>query len=273
MFFLLGMKVFEKIVDLQNALFFDRKRGLSVGLVPTMGALHEGHASLVRRSVRDNDITVVSIFVNPNQFNDKTDLKNYPRTLDKDCLLLGRHYWYLSDLNGRQTRFDEALNYADSSILYLRMTNNEDYLRQALILKADILKGMNQSELEAECLREVMKIADSIQKVKNVKRVDELNYQREVFKLDELTDLNNKGIQSEIDDIIRSEIERRDSILKENLLKELHHVTGSGKLSETFLNRLDNAGFDEEFGLKSSKSFPQWRSILKRTYCLVPSVI
>jgi len=102
----------------------------------------------------------------------------------KDCLLLGRHYWYLSDLNGRQTRFDEALNYADSSILYLRMTNNEDYLRQALILKADILKGMNQSELEAECLREVMKIADSIQKVKNVKRVDELNYQREIFKLD-----------------------------------------------------------------------------------------
>ena len=88
MFFLLGMKVFEKIVDLQNALFFDRKRGLSVGLVPTMGALHEGHASLVRRSVRDNDITVVSIFVNPNQFNDKTDLNNYPRTLDKDCLLL-----------------------------------------------------------------------------------------------------------------------------------------------------------------------------------------
>ena len=102
----------------------------------------------------------------------------------RDNQLLGIQYWYLADLNGKKNKFDEALNYADSSILSLRMTNNEDYLRQALILKADILKGMNQSELEAECLREVMKIADSIQKVKNVKRVDELNYQREVFKLD-----------------------------------------------------------------------------------------
>ncbi len=53
-----------------------------------MGALHEGHASLVRRSVKDNDITVVSVFVNPTQFNDKNDLKNYPRTLDADCALL-----------------------------------------------------------------------------------------------------------------------------------------------------------------------------------------
>jgi len=82
------MKVFEKIVDLQNALFLDRKCGKSVGFVPTMGALHEGHASLVISSIKENDITVVSVFVNPNQFNDKTDLKNYPRTLDKDCLLL-----------------------------------------------------------------------------------------------------------------------------------------------------------------------------------------
>lgn len=82
------MKVFEKIVDLQNQLFEDRKQGKEIGLVPTMGALHEGHASLVRRSVAENGITVVSVFVNPTQFNDKNDLKNYPRTLEADCQLL-----------------------------------------------------------------------------------------------------------------------------------------------------------------------------------------
>ena len=82
------MKVFNKIVDLQNQLFEDRKQGKQIGLVPTMGALHEGHASLVRRSVKENGITVVSVFVNPTQFNDKNDLKNYPRTLEADCQLL-----------------------------------------------------------------------------------------------------------------------------------------------------------------------------------------
>lgn len=82
------MIVFHSIVQLQNTLFADRKEGKIIGLVPTMGALHEGHASLVRKSVQENDVTVVSVFVNPTQFNDKNDLKNYPRTLDKDCELL-----------------------------------------------------------------------------------------------------------------------------------------------------------------------------------------
>ena len=68
------MKVFHKIVELQNTLFDDRKKGKSVGLVPTMGALHEGHASLVKRSVGENGVTVVSVFVNPTQFNDPKDL-------------------------------------------------------------------------------------------------------------------------------------------------------------------------------------------------------
>ena len=80
--------IFRSIVDVQNELFNDRKEGKKIGLVPTMGALHQGHASLVRRSVDDNDITVVSVFVNPTQFNDKNDLKNYPRTLEADCALL-----------------------------------------------------------------------------------------------------------------------------------------------------------------------------------------
>jgi pantoate--beta-alanine ligase len=82
------MKVFHKIVELQNELFAARKEGKEIGLVPTMGALHAGHASLVKRSVKDNGVTVVSVFVNPTQFNDKNDLKNYPRDLDADCTLL-----------------------------------------------------------------------------------------------------------------------------------------------------------------------------------------
>jgi len=83
------MEIFAKAKDLQSALSLFRKEGKTIGLVPTMGALHAGHASLVRRSVSENDITVVSVFVNPTQFNDATDLRNYPRTLDADCLLLG----------------------------------------------------------------------------------------------------------------------------------------------------------------------------------------
>lgn len=82
------MKVFEKIVDLQNELFYIRKEKKRIGLVPTMGALHEGHASLVRRSVSENEVTVVSIFLNPTQFNDKGDLDRYPRTLKNDLKLL-----------------------------------------------------------------------------------------------------------------------------------------------------------------------------------------
>lgn len=82
------MKVIEKVVDLKNELFEVRKLGKSVGFVPTMGALHEGHASLVSRSVNQNDVTVVSVFLNPTQFNDKGDLERYPRTLEADCKLL-----------------------------------------------------------------------------------------------------------------------------------------------------------------------------------------
>ena len=82
------MRIFEKVVDLQNELFEVRRQEKTVGLVPTMGALHDGHASLVRQSVQQNDVTVVSVFLNPTQFNDKGDLDRYPRTLDGDCKLL-----------------------------------------------------------------------------------------------------------------------------------------------------------------------------------------
>ena len=82
------MNIVNKISELRLALDECRSRGCSIGLVPTMGALHEGHASLVRRSVAENDVTVVSVFLNPTQFNDPKDLERYPRTLEADCELL-----------------------------------------------------------------------------------------------------------------------------------------------------------------------------------------
>ena len=82
------MKIIHTIKDLQTELSELKAQGKKVGLVPTMGALHAGHASLVKRSVNENDVTVVSVFVNPTQFNDKNDLVKYPRTLDADCKLL-----------------------------------------------------------------------------------------------------------------------------------------------------------------------------------------
>lgn len=81
------MKLIKNIVELENCLFDARKEGKKIGLVPTMGALHEGHASLIRRCAAENDIAVVSVFLNPTQFNDPGDLERYPRTLDADCNL------------------------------------------------------------------------------------------------------------------------------------------------------------------------------------------
>lgn len=82
------MEIIDKISVLRERLDRYRAEGKSIGLVPTMGALHDGHASLVVRSVKENDVTVVSIFLNPTQFNDPRDLERYPRTLDADCALL-----------------------------------------------------------------------------------------------------------------------------------------------------------------------------------------
>ena len=87
-YFAAEMKIIHTIQELKAELSAARAAGKSIGLVPTMGALHEGHASLVRRSVAENDVTVVSIFLNPTQFNDPRDLERYPRTLDADCALL-----------------------------------------------------------------------------------------------------------------------------------------------------------------------------------------
>lgn len=82
------MKIVNSIQELKRYLAEERQYNKQIGFVPTMGALHNGHLSLVKRCVEENDVCVVSIFVNPTQFNDKNDLATYPRTLDKDCALL-----------------------------------------------------------------------------------------------------------------------------------------------------------------------------------------
>lgn len=82
------MRIITAVKDLEACVELLRRDNKVIGLVPTMGALHAGHASLVKRSVEENDVTIVSVFVNPTQFNDKNDLKNYPRTLEADCELL-----------------------------------------------------------------------------------------------------------------------------------------------------------------------------------------
>ncbi|HNS13360.1 MAG TPA: pantoate--beta-alanine ligase [Bacteroidia bacterium] len=81
------MQVFDNVMDIRTALA-NQNSGLKIGFVPTMGALHKGHMSLVKLAASENDIVVVSIFVNPTQFNNPDDLKNYPRTLEKDLELL-----------------------------------------------------------------------------------------------------------------------------------------------------------------------------------------
>src|SRR5689334_23943038 len=82
------MITFKKASDLQQHLDQYRQKSEDIGFVPTMGALHDGHLSLLKTSLKENKQSVCSIFVNPAQFNDPTDFKKYPSTLDEDIFKL-----------------------------------------------------------------------------------------------------------------------------------------------------------------------------------------
>ena len=79
------MEIIRPVKELKQAITNAKAQGSKIGLVPTMGALHAGHVSLIERARRENDFVVVSVFVNPTQFNNPTDLKTYPRTEKADC--------------------------------------------------------------------------------------------------------------------------------------------------------------------------------------------
>ncbi len=84
------MRIIRTVNEIEDYVAHELNNGHSIGLVPTMGALHEGHLSLVKRAVEDNDVVVASVFVNPTQFNNPHDLETYPRSEEEDIRLLAK---------------------------------------------------------------------------------------------------------------------------------------------------------------------------------------
>ena len=104
------MILFKQAIDLQNNLRLYRTKGQTIGFVPTMGALHQGHLSLIDASRRLNDITVCSIFVNPTQFNDQADFEKYPVSIEHDILLLEKEQTHILFLPSKSEIYPVGTN-------------------------------------------------------------------------------------------------------------------------------------------------------------------
>jgi len=101
------MKVFNTIQNIKNFVDKHKNNNKTVGFIPTMGALHQGHLSLIDKSIADTDVTIASIFVNPTQFNNPDDLKNYPRNIDVDLKLLEKQGCHAVFIPSEQEMYPE----------------------------------------------------------------------------------------------------------------------------------------------------------------------
>jgi len=105
------MKTVTSISQLKTEIRVFKAMGLSIGFVPTMGALHDGHRSLIQKSTKNNDVTIVSIYVNPTQFNDKNDFENYPTSIDEDKKMLSEENVALLFLPEYQELYPDSYRY------------------------------------------------------------------------------------------------------------------------------------------------------------------
>ena len=125
------MIIYKEISPLQHKLQKLRNRSKRIGFVPTMGALHKGHLSLIKESNRSDDITVCSIFINPTQFNDKRDFEKYPVTIENDIYLLEKEKTEILFTPAVEKIYPEGLNFTSSYNLGYLETILEGYYRPA----------------------------------------------------------------------------------------------------------------------------------------------
>jgi len=150
------MLQFEKITALQSFLAELKKKSLSIGFVPTMGALHDGHASLIKLAKNENDLCICSIFVNPTQFDQKEDLEKYPRTLKEDSLLLQK--------SGCDVLFAPSVKemYPEARETNTNGFENQGYLKVNLGKLAEVMEGEKRPGHFTGVIQVVSKLFDIV---------------------------------------------------------------------------------------------------------------